>query len=147
MVLMSSLTKVIKTQFLKIIFTINLALLSFLVMQVLFVNPSYSEPIIYDEQFKAELVASDLDHPTSMAFIGENDILVLEKNNGKVQRIIDGIKQERPILDVNVANRYERGLLGIATYPENIIDKTHDDQQKFVFLFYTESKKDGNDEC
>jgi len=123
----------IKTQYLNIILAINLTLLSIIVMQVLFLNPSYSEPIIFDRNLEAELVASDLDHPTSMAFIGENDILVLEKNNGKVQRIINGEKQETPILDVNVANEYERGLLGIATYPENIIDKTHDDQQKFVF--------------
>jgi aldose sugar dehydrogenase len=137
----------IKTRYLNIILAINLTLLSVIVMQVLFLNPSYSEPIIFDRNLKAELVASDLDHPTSMAFIGENDILVLEKNNGKVQRIINGEKQERPILDLNVANKYERGLLGIATYPENILDKTHDDQQKFVFLFYTESKNDGNDKC
>ena len=101
-------------------------------MQVLFVNPSYSEPIIYDDRFKAELVTSGLDHPTSMAFIGEDDILVLEKNNGTVQRIIDGEKQERPILDVNVANERERGLVGIATYPEIMTDKTHDDQQKKI---------------
>lgn len=137
----------IKTQYLKIIFAINLTLLSVMVMQVLFFSPSYSEPVIFDENLKIELVESGLDHPTSMAFIGENDILVLEKNNGKVQRIIDGIKQERPILDVNVANKFERGLLGIATYPEILPGKTYNDQQKFVFLFYTESKQDGNDIC
>ncbi|HZL22024.1 MAG TPA: PQQ-dependent sugar dehydrogenase [Nitrososphaeraceae archaeon] len=131
----------------KIIFAINLTLLSVMVMQVLFFSPSYSEPVIFDENFKIELVAQDLDEPTSMAFIDEDDILVLEKNNGKVQRIIDGIKQGRPILDVNVANKWERGLLGIATYPKILTDKTLNDQQKFVFLFYTESAHDGNDIC
>lgn len=137
----------IKTPFLKIIFAFTITLLSFLAVQVLFFNPSYSEPIIFDANLKAELVAQDLDYPTSMAFIGENDILVLEKNNGTVQRIVDGIKQEKPVLDVNVANKFERGLLGIATYPKIIKDKTSNDQKKFVFLFYTESKIDGNDIC
>ena len=49
-----------------------------------------------------------------MAFLGPDDILVTEKNNGKVQRIINGTIQQDPVLDVNVATRAERGMLGIA---------------------------------
>jgi aldose sugar dehydrogenase len=41
---------------------------------------------------KAELfLKGGLKFPTSMAFLDTNDILVLEKNEGKVKRIVNGI--------------------------------------------------------
>ncbi|HEY6885249.1 MAG TPA: PQQ-dependent sugar dehydrogenase, partial [Nitrososphaeraceae archaeon] len=52
--------------------------------------------------------------PTSMAFLGPNDILVLEKDNGTVQRIVDGKMLPHPVLKVPVASKLERGMLGIA---------------------------------
>ncbi|MFL6419935.1 MAG: hypothetical protein ACJ71P_11050, partial [Nitrososphaeraceae archaeon] len=58
---------------------------------------------IHDPNLKYEVVASGLKSPTTMAFLGPNDILVNEKLNGTVQRIIDGKLQPQPILDVSVA--------------------------------------------
>ncbi|GKS60654.1 hypothetical protein YTPLAS21_01120 [Candidatus Nitrosocosmicus sp.] len=78
-----------------------------------------------------------LDFPTSMAFLGPDDILVTEKNTGEVMRIINGQLQEDPMLDVAVANSIERGLLGIA------VANQQPDGTRYVFLSYTES---GNDE-
>ena len=52
-----------------------------------------------------------------MAFLAPNDILVLEKNTGKVDRIVNGRLLPNPVLDVAVANYIERGLLGIAVAP------------------------------
>ncbi len=79
----------------------------------------YADPVVYADKFvedkdlKVQLVAEGLKSPTSMEFLGPDDILVLEKNNGTVKRVINGeIKQ--PLLDVEVANKYERGMLGIA---------------------------------
>src|ERR687887_1677581 len=69
---------------------------------------------IDDPNLKYEVVASGLKSPTTMAFLGPNDILVNEKLNGTVQRIIDGKLQPQPVLDVSVANKNERGMLGIA---------------------------------
>jgi len=75
-----------------------------------------------------------------MAFLGPDDILVLEKNNGIVRRIVNGAMLPEPLLDVNVANKNERGMLGIAV--SNNENKTN------VFLYYTESGgKNGNDDC
>jgi aldose sugar dehydrogenase len=54
-----------------------------------------------------------------MAFLGPNDILVLEKDNGTVQRIVNGQMLSEPVLDVNVANKFERGLLGITVAKHN----------------------------
>jgi hypothetical protein len=48
-----------------------------------------------------------------MAFLDEDDILVAEKGKGRVQRIIDGEKSERPIIDLEINNQNERGLLAL----------------------------------
>jgi glucose/arabinose dehydrogenase len=65
-----------------------------------------------DSNLNAEVVVNGIELPTGMAFLGPNDILVLEKDKGIVRRIIDGKMLPDPLLDVNVANKSERGLLG-----------------------------------
>jgi aldose sugar dehydrogenase len=101
-------------------------------------------PVIKDHNLKAEIVlrGGGLKFPTSMAFLGPNDILVLEKNEGTVKRIVNGVMLPKPLLDVNVANKNERGMLGIAVAPP----KQHDNKPTYVFLYYTEAlTKDGDD--
>ena len=39
-----------------------------------------------------------------MAFLGPDDILVLQKNNGRVRRVLGGVLQPDPVLDVAVDN-------------------------------------------
>ena len=82
----------------------------------------------------AEKVAGGLESPTAFAFIGPNDILVLEKDKGTVLRILDGEVMSEPLLDVNVANQVEQGLLGIDV-SENLSDN-----KTYVFLYYTEAE-------
>jgi glucose/arabinose dehydrogenase len=76
-------------------------------------------------------VISGLFTPISIAFIGPGDMLVLEKNTGKVQRVVDGIVQST-VLDLAVNFGSERGLLGIALHPDF-------PQNPLVFLYWTES--------
>jgi aldose sugar dehydrogenase len=103
---------------------------------------SNNEPTIKDPNLKVEEVFKGLNFPTSMAFLGPNDILVLEKNNGTVQRIVNGTMLPNPLLDVNVATKYERGMLGIAV--DNHGNKNGG--PTYVFLYYTETAaKDGED--
>ena len=45
----------------------------------------YALPIIYDDDYMVEKFVTGLEYPTTMIFVGE-DILVLEKNTGKVDR-------------------------------------------------------------
>ena len=71
-------------------------------------------PVVDDPSLKVEQVATGINFPTSMAFLGRDDILVLEKNEGKVIRIAGGSVMNKPLLDVNVANKEERGMLGVA---------------------------------
>ncbi|WP_172602297.1 PQQ-dependent sugar dehydrogenase [Candidatus Nitrosocosmicus franklandus] len=94
-------------------------------------------PTVKDDNLVVEKITDGLDIPTSMAFLAPNDLLVTEKETGKVVRIVNGQIQEEPVLDVPVASSIERGLLGIA------ISKSQLDGKTYVFLSHTES---GNDE-
>jgi aldose sugar dehydrogenase len=107
---------------------------------------------IDDPNLKYEVVASGLKSPTTMAFLGPNDILVNEKLNGTVQRIIDGKIQPQPVLDVSVANKNERGMLGIdvakPTLANNSSNKASSSSSPtYVFVSYTETKVEGSDIC
>ncbi len=76
-------------------------------------------PVIQDSNFKVELVASGLSIPTTMTFVG-SDILVLEKNSGKVRLVRDGELQENSILDLDVFVSNARGLLGITSIDSTV---------------------------
>ena len=98
------------------------------------------KPKLFDSHLKITTVAEGLSTPTTMAFVGPNDILVLEKDTGMVKRIVDGKVLPKPVLDVNVANSVERCLCGIAISKDG--STTH------VFLYYTEiDGKDGEDKA
>ncbi len=97
-----------------------------------FANLNAQEPTLVDSNLAVRTVVTNLDTPTSMAFLRRNDLLVLEKNSGKVQRVINGVIQTNPVLDLAVNNGSERGLLGIALHPDFPRDRS-------VYLFWTES--------
>jgi glucose/arabinose dehydrogenase len=89
-----------------------------------------SKPSVADPNLKVELVVGGLELPTTMAFLGPDDFIVLEKDKGTVLRVTNGIISNKSLLDVNVANSVERGMLGVAVSKN--LSKT------FVFLYYTE---------
>jgi glucose/arabinose dehydrogenase len=99
---------------------------------------------IRQPDLKVQVVAEELMFPTTMAFLGPDDILVLEKNNGTVQRILNGTMLSEPVLDVNVANKYERGILGIDISKQ---EKGSTNTTTYVFLYYTEIDIEGSDVC
>jgi glucose/arabinose dehydrogenase len=79
-----------------------------------------------------------------MAFIDNNNILVLEKG-GQVRLVSSGVLQNNPVLQVPVDTESERGLLGIAVMNStNTSTATsitaNNNSTKFVFLYYTESR-------
>ena len=96
---------------------------------------SGTTPTLHVPGFQAEIVYRGIDFPTSMAFLAPNDILVLEKNEGTVRRIINNTMLDQPMLDLNVAMHGERGMLGIAI-ARNL-------SNTYVFVYLTESAKDG----
>ena len=54
------------------------------------------EPTVRDPDLRIETVATGLTLPTTMAFVGPDDILVLEKDKGTVQRIVNGQMLDEP---------------------------------------------------
>jgi aldose sugar dehydrogenase len=97
----------------------------------------------------SEVVLSGVEYPTAMAFLGPDDILVLEQDKGTVQRVVRGQMLDTPVLDVNVANERERfgiheerGLLGIAVTE----DDGNSETPRYVFLYYTEAEEEDGGE-
>src|SRR5688500_5074821 len=66
-------------------------------------------PTMVDKRLGVRTVAEGLVTPTSIAFLGRDDILAIEKNTGRVQRIVNGAVQGT-VLDLAVNFGSERGL-------------------------------------
>ena len=89
-----------------------------------------TNPIILDSDFKIQEFVTGLVSPVNMEFLGD-DLLVLEKNSGTVKHIKDNKLLNSPVLDVEVSNYGELGLLGITSVEDE------------VYLFFTEAFHDG----
>jgi glucose/arabinose dehydrogenase len=118
--------------------------ISFAVNILTFCSPDiqtvYAQANINDPSLKAELITGGLSFPTSMAFVDDNNILVLEKD-GAVRLISNGAMQDAPVLQVPVDSKNERGLLGIAISGSGnnaTSSSPTSDQPTTVFLYYTE---------
>jgi glucose/arabinose dehydrogenase len=96
-----------------------------------FVQAAGNVPTMVDPNLSVHTVVTGLSQPTSMAFIGLNDFLVLEKDTGRVRRVTNGVLQGT-VLDLAVNSASERGLLGIALHPNFNING-------FAYLYWTES--------
>ena len=96
-------------------------------------------PHIMDSNLTVQVVADGLNMPTTMAFLGNDDFLILQKN-GSLVRIIDGILSNKTRLEIPVAKGFYQGLLGIAvTKKSNLSNNT------YVFLYYTEVANNNTD--
>ncbi|HEX7142951.1 MAG TPA: PQQ-dependent sugar dehydrogenase [Nitrososphaeraceae archaeon] len=139
--------------------TVFILLLSFPLLLFTFCNiyaqqnqPLVAENItLFDPKLKVELVTSELDFPTTMAFLGPDDFLILEKNTGNVKRFVNGTVLEKPLLHVKPSIKDERGLLGIAVsekkeiFYENTFLIENKKLTHNVFLYYIECQKKNTD--
>jgi aldose sugar dehydrogenase len=100
-------------------------------------NQTIVGPSLTDRHLRVELVARDFDFPTSIEFLGKDDFLLLEKNTGDIYRILNG-NVTGPLFHIDVSQKDERGLLGIAILKNDNLDK----DKTFVFLYYTLCTKD-----
>src|SRR5215218_6323911 len=110
--------------------------------------PPSKGPVIKYPNLKAEVVFKGLSYPTGMAFLDQDDILVIEKDTGIVRRIINGTMLQKPLLDVNVATQGHRGMLGIAVsnISSSSLDRDISNNNttqtfniniiKYIFLYY-----------
>ena len=93
-----------------------------------FIQTIYAQPSVSDSGLNIEAAIDGLSSPTSMVFLDNNNILVLEKE-GSVRLVSDGVLREEPVLQVPVNTESERGVLGVA----------FDKDSNSVFLYYTEA--------
>src|ERR671915_1911283 len=96
---------------------------------------AYAQASISDNTLNVEAAVEGLSSPTSMVFLDDNNILVLEKE-GSVRLVSNGILQEQPILQVPANAENERGLLGVAL--SNGSNGNQGTTNTDVFLYYTE---------
>jgi hypothetical protein len=73
-------------------------------------------PTMTDARLDVRTAVQGLSGPTSIAFLGANDLLVLEKATGRVKHVVGG-QVTGIALDLAVNSASERGLLGIALHP------------------------------
>jgi uncharacterized repeat protein (TIGR01451 family) len=95
------------------------------------IDPQVAAPLLLDQNLSVKTIVSGLSQPTSMAFLGAKEFLVLERATGKVQRVYNGQLQTVAV-DLAVNNASERGLLGIALHPNF-------PATPYVYLYWTES--------
>jgi glucose/arabinose dehydrogenase len=94
-------------------------------------NAESGGPTMLDSKLAVRAATTGLVTPTTLAFIGADDLLVLEKTTGRVQRVVGGAV-DSTALDLAVNFGAERGLLGIAVHPNFPSDPG-------VYLYWTES--------
>jgi glucose/arabinose dehydrogenase/plastocyanin len=94
-------------------------------------SKSISGPTVNDTTLRVTPVISGLSMPTTMAFLGPDDFLVLQKG-GTVFRVTNGTISNDPLLNVTVPTELTQGMLGIAISKNPTLNTT------YVFLYYTE---------
>jgi len=108
-------------------------------IQISLVGFVHAEPTMTNTHFSIERTFSANFEPSSMAFVGQDDMLILDRDVGKVYRVTHGVKSP-PLLDVNVGTAGYRGLLGV-------VATANEKESIKVFLYFTEtSKNDGDDD-
>jgi aldose sugar dehydrogenase len=123
-------------------------------------GPRLSDP--YEQSMSIETVAEGLSLPTSMEFVGNGNILVLEKDHGTVRLVSSSNRtlEKDPVLKLEIENEAERGLLGVAFLNDNSVHNNKNsiknneitntssmDKKSIpkVFLYFTEKSKYDNE--
>ncbi|MES1255952.1 MAG: PQQ-dependent sugar dehydrogenase [Acidobacteriota bacterium] len=85
-----------------------------------------------DPHLQVTTALSGLSQPIAIVFLTADDYFVLEKASGQVKRVIAGVVQAAPVLDLAVNSNSERGLLSMALDPAF-------PTTPFVYIRWTES--------
>jgi len=99
-----------------------------LIPLAVFAEPSLNVQDLVVEKYVSNLCCM----VTTMTFV-EDDILILQKSDGVVRLIRDGVLQDKPVLDVSVDSIGEKGMLGITSVGSS------------VYLYFTEAIEDGGE--
>src|SRR5262245_25711416 len=108
-------------------------ILGMLLTQSSVINADTSPLAMVDPNLQVTtLINTGLNQPIGLVFLSLNDYLVLEKASGQIKRVIGGVIQPTPVLDLAVNSNSERGLLSMALDPNF-------GTNSFVYVRWTES--------
>jgi aldose sugar dehydrogenase len=127
------------------VFVIVLTCLIFALLELQQELNKASAQSVIDPNLGVESFVEGLNSPTSMAFLDDENVLVLEKE-GQVRLVSNGELAPEPVLQVPVDTESERGLLGIAVMNGSRGTDSSTGQNasaQTVFLYYTESEGGG----
>lgn len=118
---------------------------SLIAVSLLARNSHAQTPVLTDPNLEAvnavtsrESTSDSMTNVVAMAFIASNDILAIQRTDGKVRRILNGQLKSAPVLDLPVANQLEQGALSIRVSPNFATDN-------LVYIFYVYSGTAGTD--
>ncbi|MBS0189321.1 MAG: PQQ-dependent sugar dehydrogenase [Planctomycetes bacterium] len=98
-----------------------------------FASADTTPPAMLDPNLQVTTVINTgLSQPMGIVFLEINDFLVIEKASGQVKRVINGVIQPTPVLDLAVNSASERGLLSLVLHPD--FPKT-----PYAYIRWTES--------
>jgi aldose sugar dehydrogenase len=120
-----------------LIISLAIMILNSFILCTFLVQMALAQPYTNESTFNVEPAVEGLSSPTSMAFLDDNNLLVLEKG-GNVSLVSNGVLQEQPILQIPVNAEGERGLLGIAISNGTRGSKAPDAVTN-VFLYFTQA--------
>jgi aldose sugar dehydrogenase len=86
------------------------------------INTTTIGPVLNNSNLQVELVTEGLDFPTSMAFIGNDDDMIILEKSGEVIFFSSENKNKIPLGYFTVNEQSERGLLGVAVLTSNRSD-------------------------
>jgi glucose/arabinose dehydrogenase len=92
-----------------------------------------------DTRIKIETIYDGLEYPTGIAFLGTDDILVIEKNEETVRRIVNGQMLDEPVLDLGNNTEIKGCMCGIA-----ILDNENNGTS-YAFIYYFQADVTGDD--
>ncbi|HZI51398.1 MAG TPA: PQQ-dependent sugar dehydrogenase, partial [Terriglobia bacterium] len=102
------------------------------------INADTSPLAVLDPNLQVTTVLNTgLNQPIGIVFLGLNDYLVLERASGQVKRVINGVVQATPVLDLAVNSNSERGLLSLALDPNF-------PSTPAMYIFWTQSSTGGD---
>jgi len=102
----------------------------------LFLAATASAQSMTDTRLRVDTWVTGLKYPTAFAFVGPDEMLVFEKDTGKVKRVKAGVVRN-VALDLNVDRSSERGGLGLALDPDFA-------NNQYVYLYYSISSAGGD---
>jgi aldose sugar dehydrogenase len=90
-----------------------------------------------DTRIKIEPIYDGVTLPTAIAFLGLNDMLVLEQSNHKIMRIVNGQMLDEPVLDLGNTIRNLTCVCDIA-----ILQNDNGTSYAFLYIYHAEVTED-----